>query len=433
MQDSLPVKPGKTFGVITLKDIAVFSVFLYIVFSLVFEGSSVLKSGALASLGLYICLGCCVLYCLIAGKVKINWFVWGLLVFGVVLSVSYAYSPERVYSSPALYRYWTSFVLAVLVFNVLTEYDDVQRVLTAYIVGGVVLSLFVYGHYGIDYLVNSGTRLKNGDFGNVNALGLDCATAIVLAFYKLISMKREEKFRTRRAFLIAAIVICLPIMLFTGSRKAILSMLIAVCVLIFLFNNNKSFTKRFFLILTIIAGAYLVVNFIPAFAPLKNRLTRFFESVFNESDQTQSGNMVVGDANRLYYIQKGMELFAESPIWGNGFCYSYYTFGKYSHNNYVELLMNNGIIGFVAYYWIYVKIIKDSIRLKERRDIMALVGMLMAKLLFEEMGVVDHYSRMTLLLLGIIAACITTAQKQQRALREEIQAQPTMQLQQKQA
>lgn len=424
-------RPSRKWGCVNLKDIAVFSVFLYIVLSIVFESTQVSYT-FLSSIGLFFCLGCCLLYCLLRGKIRLNWLFWGLLFFGAVLTVSYFYTPAKVEAGSRVYRYWTSFVLVILACNVLTEQDDVQRVLTAFIVGGVGVSVYVYSYYGLDFLINSGTRLQNGDFGNVNGLGLHCVNAIAVAFYKLLTLKKEGGYRRKRVLLIAAMAICLPVMFFTGSRKAIFSLLVALCVFVFLYNNNKALTKRIFWILLIVGGLFLLVNTVPAFAPLKDRLTQFFESISRDPEQAQAGEKVVGDNDRQYFIQKGLEVFLESPVWGKGFCYSYYLYDTYSHNNYVELLMNNGIIGFVAYYWIYVKIIKDSLRLKERRDVMALVGMLMAKLLFEELGVVDHYSRMTLLLLGIIAACITTAQKRQKALREEALPHAVTRIQQKQ-
>lgn len=418
MQDRLLGKPKRVFGVITLKDIAVFSVFLYIVLAIVFEATQVSYT-FLSSVGLFFCLGCCMLYCLLCGKIRINRFIVWLLIFGVVLTVSYFYTPAKAEAGSRVYRYWTSAVLIILACNVLTEHKDVQRVLNAFIIGGVGVSVYVYSYYGLDFLINSGSRLQNGDFGNVNGLGLNCVNAIAIAFYKLLTLRKEGGYRRKRALLIAAMVICLPVMFFTGSRKAIFALLVALCVFVLLYKNNKSLTKRIFWILLIIGGVFLLVNTVPAFAPIKDRLNQFFESIFREQEQAGGGEKVIGDNERQYFIQKGLEVFLESPAWGKGFCYSYYLFDTYSHNNYVELLMNNGIIGFVAYYWIYVKIIKDSLRLKERRDIMALVGMLMAKLLFEEMGLVDHYSRMTLLLLGIIVACIATAHKHEMAVAEQ--------------
>ena len=56
--------------------------------------------------------------------------------------------------------------------------------------------------------------------------------------------------------------------------------------------------------------------------------------------------------------QKAFELWSQSPIFGNGFeAFSKIGgFDVYSHCNYLEILCNQGIIGFLYYYgfWAYL-------------------------------------------------------------------------------
>ena len=62
-------------------------------------------------------------------------------------------------------------------------------------------------------------------------------------------------------------------------------------------------------------------------------------------------------------IQYGMDYFKERPLLGHGienFRYLYaQEVGKetYSHNNYIELLVNNGIVGLLLYYSFYISVI----------------------------------------------------------------------------
>ena len=62
-------------------------------------------------------------------------------------------------------------------------------------------------------------------------------------------------------------------------------------------------------------------------------------------------------------IEIGWHAWPESPLLGHGFdSFKYYNVqvtGRffYSHNNFIELLYNLGIIGFIVYYWFYIKMI----------------------------------------------------------------------------
>ena len=61
-------------------------------------------------------------------------------------------------------------------------------------------------------------------------------------------------------------------------------------------------------------------------------------------------------------IEIGFNKWMDSPIWGYGFdSFKYYNrlmtgHFYYSHNNYIELLYDLGIIGFAIYYWFYWKL-----------------------------------------------------------------------------
>ena len=73
---------------------------------------------------------------------------------------------------------------------------------------------------------------------------------------------------------------------------------------------------------------------------------------------------------RIEFVKIGFDIFLKNPLLGIGLNnYSYVAYNNYSiwgqvyaHNNYVELLSDFGIVGFVLYYWI---IIKSIIKLNE--------------------------------------------------------------------
>lgn len=72
---------------------------------------------------------------------------------------------------------------------------------------------------------------------------------------------------------------------------------------------------------------------------------------------------------REKYIKIGIESFKESPVVG----YGVGTFSEinkvktnhntYSHNNFIEIAVGMGLIGFISYYWIYVYLIMEYLKL----------------------------------------------------------------------
>jgi O-antigen ligase len=76
------------------------------------------------------------------------------------------------------------------------------------------------------------------------------------------------------------------------------------------------------------------------------RLIAIFDTVAQTFDPEKSVEL------RLEMIRMGLEMWQESPIWGNGNEAFRVKSGlnAYSHSNYVELLANYGVIGFVLFY-----------------------------------------------------------------------------------
>ena len=110
-------------------------------------------------------------------------------------------------------------------------------------------------------------------------------------------------------------------------------------------------------------------------------------------------------------IQIGLDKWMQSPIWGYGFdSFKYYNqivTGRfyYSHNNFVELLYNEGIIGFVLYYWYYIRVImiawkrKAVIPQKTRAFVISAV----LSMLVYEYGAINYTSTSTMILLCLIS------------------------------
>ena len=383
------------------KNMAIFSIGLYVVLTTVFESLDS-DASVWASLGMYFCLAMCMLYVMVKGTINYNWLIITLAIFGVILYISTYYTRvEQSYIDMYLSLYWKTVILLFLAINAMEKSEDLQFLLNIYILSGVILAIYMYQSYGLDYLFTMEERLDD-EMGNQNNVAIRCTFSVILAIYRVFTSKSVFRWLW---LLLAAI--CVPAIMFLGSRKAIIMIVGALLTLFLVYDKNPktkivNFLKKLVLIGIIFIVVWILIYNVPAFSVIKDRFEEMF-ALFQ--GQTSSTNL--GDQNREQYIEEGLATFFESPLWGSGFFYSVYLFGVYSHNNFVELLMNNGLIGFCVFYYIYLKLFLDIRVLKNRKlSIYALMFMLIVALLIMDIGVVSYYSRYSLLLITLCSRIV---------------------------
>ena len=125
---------------------------------------------------------------------------------------------------------------------------------------------------------------------------------------------------------------------------------------------------------------------------------------------------------RYEYIKLGFKIFKENPIFGIGmgnarlFVSSNYGRDAYLHNNYVELLANGGIFGFLIYYYIYYLVINDLIKyFKYREKYTVVVIILMLMQLIMDYGNVSYYYKTTIFYFLIFYISIRKMKERKRS------------------
>lgn len=178
-------------------------------------------------------------------------------------------------------------------------------------------------------------------FGVVIPTYLDIGTFIAVAF--LLNLHTKSK-----TSLILKILIFYFLILLEGRGP--LLVLILVVIIDFWLKNRKISNYVKYLIVLIFAISlylYLDLDFIDF-----DRLNIFESSKFD-----------VASRDRYQYINKCLEGFYNSPIFGNGIgssgiLISNHDVVLYPHNSFVEVLAELGIIGFIMYLLIYVLYLK---------------------------------------------------------------------------
>lgn len=231
----------------------------------------------------------------------------------------------------------------------------------------------------------TGARLKP-TFANANVMGVYGAIALGAVMYKIIIRKEWKK--------IYAGVLPLISVLASQSKKALLCFAM-IGLFLLMFKYRK---KKFAGLLAMFVVVLVVLELLSStmFAPYIAR----FQNAFETMSGYNSGNVTDwSTAHRMMMIEDGLQFFTERPILGYGTdCYQFISqFNTYSHNNFIELLVNNGIVGFIAYYWVYLYIGVKTLRIAlKRSDSRAMfVFSVMFCHVFMDIGNVSYYDKMT--------------------------------------
>ena len=262
-----------------------------------------------------------------------------------------------------------------------------DSVMITYMLSSValIIILFLTGNLSDD----SG-RLGQTLFGNANIMAIMLMFSAFCAIWIFLSTNRKL---WRLASFFSLLVIYFGMFL-SGGRKYIVVPVVFAYVLL-LSKETKSGKRRKIIpttiLLAIIAVAlFLLIMKVPAFYnTIGYRFEGFFALLTGEGEVDSSTSL------RMEMISAGWDKWKSSPILGYGFdSFKYYNLENvtgnfyYSHNNFIELLYNQGIVGFIGYYWFYAYIVISA--LKKKTDSMNkgfAIGIVASLLLFEYFGI----------------------------------------------
>ena len=258
-----------------------------------------------------------------------------------------------------------NFSLYTLVINVfpifclthfLSKYIDslekLKVIVGIFYISSVIMMLYLY--FYVDFDMIEGQRIGNAivneelaDRWNANSIGVNLSLSIFGGYFLL--MNSGNKF-LKLLWIVLSIVMLIVIFI-TGSRKAVFIIIIPILVISMCNLKNNLLLSISLFVLGIIV--FYVIMEVPFFYDIMgNRIDDLINIIADNTDGTE-------DVSRLVLIRFGLDWFFDNPILGYGMnCFrvlSNQTFifsGRnfYAHNNYIEILVGGGIIGFLFYY-----------------------------------------------------------------------------------
>lgn len=383
-----------------------FSIFTYIVCMIAFESTS--NTAIFSRISLYFFLLVSAVNILLIKSVKYNYFITSMVLYFAVLIIAFFYTPAQAEAVGILYDFFTVCIICFFVINYLDSEERFYFILNAFIVGGLCLCVYTFSFYGFsvfDEVVGGNSIVRVGsEAGNVNFLGMAYAYSALFSLFFLINrVSCDAKYKRLRSILyIIAIIICSVFALLTGSKKAFILLSTGIFILFFLKKGNDYavFKKILFGVFAmgIIVLIFNVIQNMEMFRAINQRLNELVLLL-------TSGSGSDSDNYRLSLAKQGLDIFSLNPLLGSGTGASRHYFGTYSHNNYVEILMNTGIIGFVVFYSSNVNILFRLITSDNGKSVFKVCGILIiiAHLLLG-FGLVYYYDRYDQIMIAVASA-----------------------------
>lgn len=332
---------------------------------------------------------------LINKKIYIHIYLIFYAFFLIYIILTYFWSIDQNASFIKIKTLMQIFILCILIYQLFYLTKRVDVFIKSLLIAGLVLCIYTIYIYTpsvfLKYLI-IGKRF-GGKVLQENIMGIYSATTFIICIYYGL-------YKKRRMFYLIGI---LPFMLAmaTGSRKALIMIVLGVILLIYLkLGLKKVLNSTVITILLLIA--FINIIELPIFSMIYNRL----EGMLNTF--TGTGKQETSAVLRKDMIRNGLNDFYIKPFFGYGVGSSGVLLQKsmgintYFHCNYVEMLINGGIIAFTIFYSMYLYIIGKLISYISKKNIVSiLIILILAVQLVIDVGSVSYYNKMVYVYLTI--------------------------------
>jgi len=318
-------------------------------------------------------------------KVVFNRFLFIYLFFIIICIISYFYAIDQTVALTMIRSLFLYFVFLFFLINYLDGYDKLIDLMNYFIFAGLSAAIYLLLHSDFEDMQRVGELL-----GNINTIGIIIGISALFSIYFIL-------FQKKYLYLLPAIV-CIGIILATGSRKALAFVVLSSLILLY-FASKDNITGR---IKSVILGVLLLFLFyyllftIPYFYQIAgHRVENILK--YLHAEQVNEGSIIM----RTFMVRFGLELFKQSPIIGYGLNNYRIFLGReigwmtYAHNNYIELLVDLGILGLAIYYSMYVNAFINALKSKNNLSLKYLFIAFLVCILITDFASVSYYDKHT--------------------------------------
>lgn len=243
---------------------------------------------------------------------------------------------------PSYFSRYTAQILLFLVLATLTlNNKEIEFLRVLFVISAVVyaaMTIYSCIQVGSARYIHSSILLFNTKI-DPNFIGIPFVVASCLILDNILSRKRKILNLVLYAVIVIAIV-------YTASRSNFMCLVVSNILILFNFVHKRNI-KLAFRILWVVLFLVIVIYGI-----------RFISIEY--SDQwARMSEFAEGDDNGRYVLwERAFSVFYGSPLLGNGLGHMVSTYGKATHNTYLQLLCETGLIGSILFISAILVIIK---------------------------------------------------------------------------
>jgi O-antigen ligase len=296
--------------------------------------------------------GATTLHVLLRGRVRtLNAFHGAVVLFmcWVLLSTFWSVA-EPLSIQRKVLIYVQNLVMLWVIWETTASRGRLASLFQAYVLGGYVAAISTIRNYLTGAAVVDYERFAAQGF-DANDLGMLLALGLPMAWYLASTGSSGfQRWLNRIYFIIATLGILL-----TGSRGALITTIVALSVIPLTLSQMRR-SVRIAGIVVIILAAVAAVRFVPE---------ESFERLSTTTTEISEGNLT----GRIAIWQSGLRAVPKRPLQGFGPGGWYRVAGRVgvrlrsSHNTYLSILVEEGMIGLVLYLLIFVVLLRRLRRL----------------------------------------------------------------------
>lgn len=272
------------------------------------------------------------------------------LCFIIYVSISLIWTNQSV---DMMFTLVQLFFISLILVNIVNYQGHFHSITIGFLAALVVATIDIWNKIGGFIVTDDNTRVTSF-LGNPNTFAIALFIGMLLTMEGLIKKSKKSKLTfgqmlLKGLYILLLVLFTYEIIFLTGSRKAMLSVFMLGFLVFVRFFIKVKFLQKM-LILVIGAGVLTELFILLKESVFFVRLSRIFDMLqgknVNDNSLTERSSMM-GDAWKLWEAR---------PITGWGTDqFRYLTdYQTYSHNNYLELLSDNGLLGLLLYYSIFL-------------------------------------------------------------------------------
>lgn len=336
-----------------------------------------------------------------------HWTMGFLLLFIAFAFVALAFNPE------SIRRFITVILVMILffvVYNIVSETRSFLPIAIGLTIGLLYTSITQFDQILLSLDGVSQERLS-GLIGNANDYAFYLVATPLILFLPVIG-KYDINPVVRYTIYVIILIFSILLVTTTGSRKGTILLSFALIATFFLMTKKETLLVKLRYVVVFSVVTVFLFNLLSESAFFIR-----FENIFlySKGEEINEQSLEIRDN----MISTALIMWKEKPLagWGLDSFRVHSGFGTYSHNNYTELLFNQGLIGLSLYYGFFISLLficKKLLKRFKHNDKYRIVGwaiICLLILLMWDFAAVSYYDKKYWLFAGVILGVLVNVEE----------------------